>query len=294
MLVARHQTHLFCDDPPTVTQPEIVNVASVSQRSPFRYPGGKTWLVPEVLRWLKGKRSRPSEFVELFAGGGIVGLTVAIEQLAKHVVMVELDPDVAAVWKTILSDDAEWLAKKILSFEITLANALRALSVSPKSTRHRAFQTILRNRVNHGGILAPGSGVLKYGENGKGVASRWYPQTLAKRIRCIYNVRDRIQFIEGDAFKVLAEFSQREDVAYFIDPPYTAPGKRAGRRLYAFNEVDHELLFAKLSDVRGDFMLTYDDAESIRQMAARHKFKINEVPMKSTHHAKMVELLICP
>lgn len=24
----------------------VVNVASVPQRSPFRYPGGKTWLVP--------------------------------------------------------------------------------------------------------------------------------------------------------------------------------------------------------------------------------------------------------
>ena len=24
----------------------IVNVASVPQRSPFRYPGGKTWLIP--------------------------------------------------------------------------------------------------------------------------------------------------------------------------------------------------------------------------------------------------------
>jgi len=25
----------------------IVNVAMVPQRSPFRYPGGKTWLIPE-------------------------------------------------------------------------------------------------------------------------------------------------------------------------------------------------------------------------------------------------------
>ena len=29
-----------------------VNVASVPQRSPFRYPGGKTWLVPHIRRWL--------------------------------------------------------------------------------------------------------------------------------------------------------------------------------------------------------------------------------------------------
>ena len=26
----------------------VVNVACVKQRSPFSYPGGKTWLVPDV------------------------------------------------------------------------------------------------------------------------------------------------------------------------------------------------------------------------------------------------------
>ena len=100
------------------TSPErrrVVNVASVKQRSPFRYPGGKTWLVPDVTLWLSRKHRQPCHFVELFAGGGIVGLTVAAEGLADHVTMIELDPDVAAVWHTIFSDDAEWLACRILT-----------------------------------------------------------------------------------------------------------------------------------------------------------------------------------
>jgi DNA adenine methylase len=70
----------------------VVNVASVKQRSPFRYPGGKTWLVPEVTLWLSRKHRRPGHFVELFAGGGIVGLTVAAEGLADHVTMIKLAP----------------------------------------------------------------------------------------------------------------------------------------------------------------------------------------------------------
>ncbi|MDQ3584451.1 MAG: DNA adenine methylase [Acidobacteriota bacterium] len=61
---------------------QVVNVAAVPQRSPFRYPGGKTWLVPRIRQWLK---QRPAEFIEPFAGGGIVGLTVAAENLAAHV-----------------------------------------------------------------------------------------------------------------------------------------------------------------------------------------------------------------
>jgi hypothetical protein len=45
---------------------KIVNVASVPHRSPFRYPGGKTWLVPRVRRWLLSPPKRPNEFIELF------------------------------------------------------------------------------------------------------------------------------------------------------------------------------------------------------------------------------------
>src|SRR3990170_5372734 len=99
----------------------IVNVASVTQLSPFRYPGGKTWLVPRVIKWLQS-RARVTEFVEPFAGGAIVSLTVADQELANHVTMAEKDEQVAAVWKTVLEGDAQWLADEIVGFELTYEN----------------------------------------------------------------------------------------------------------------------------------------------------------------------------
>lgn len=98
---------------------KLVNVASVPQRSPFRYPGGKTWLQPRIRSWMNSLRVRPKVFIEPFAGGGSIGLTVAFENLAQHVVLCELDRQVAAVWETILLGEAEWLAGRILSFELT-------------------------------------------------------------------------------------------------------------------------------------------------------------------------------
>lgn len=83
----------------------VVNVASVPQRSPFRYPGGKTWLIPRIRQWLGSLPQRPAELIEPFAGGAIVSLTVTAEGLADHVTMVELDDAVAAVWQTIIHDD---------------------------------------------------------------------------------------------------------------------------------------------------------------------------------------------
>ena len=271
----------------------IVNVASVPQRSPFRYPGGKTWLVPRVRQWLRAQPTRPGLLLEPFAGGGIVSLTAAFERLADRVHMVELDPQVAAVWQTILSGDAAWLGEAIVNFSLTPDRALAALAETCEETRCAAFRTILKNRINRGGILAPGAGIIKHGENGKGLASRWYPETLRRRILEIAVQRGRIEFEMGDGIAALRRHADRADVIYFIDPPYTAGAtKSAGSRLYRHSALDHEQLFQVAATLAGDFLMTYDNAPGVRALAEKHGFDTLPIPMKNTHHAEMTELLI--
>jgi len=265
-----------------------VNVASVPQRSPFRYPGGKTWLVPYIRSWLGGKAKPPSILVEPFAGGAIVGLTAGFENLASHVVLVENDANVASVWEAILTGQAEWLAHRIMQFDLTRDMVLEVLRREPITLRERAFATILRNRVQRGGIMAPGAGLVKGGENGRGLCSRWYPLTLARRIREIAQLRHRFSFIEGDALDVIRRYADVEDAAFFVDPPYTI----AARRLYAQWQVDHRALFGLLSEVRGDVLLTYDNTREIASLAREAGFQTEAVAMKNTHHARMTELLI--
>ncbi|MFN8444320.1 MAG: DNA adenine methylase [Caldilineaceae bacterium] len=277
---------------PVQEKPSIVNVASVPQRSLFRYPGGKTWLVPYIRRWLTSQPVPLNKFFEPFAGGAIVGLTVAFEKLASHVTLVELDEQVAAVWQTILRGEAEWLAQRIISFEMSPERVDEELAKSAESTDELAFQTILKNRVNRGGILAPGAGKVKQGENGKGLASRWYPSTLRQRILDIIAIRERISFLQADGISVIEQHVQQPATAFFIDPPYTAGGKRAGSRLYRYSEIDHQKLFHVVSEVKGDFLMTYDDAPEVRALARQYNFDTQLVPMKSTHHAEMFELLI--
>jgi len=272
---------------------KIVNVASVPHRSPFRYPGGKTWLVPYIRRWIGSQPNSPVEhFFEPFAGGGIVSLTVAAENLANHVTMVELDEDIAAVWRSILEGQAEWLAERILHFEMTQPMVDSVLEHKPSSLREKAFQTILRNRVNHGGIMANGAGRIKFGENGKGIKSRWYPQTLKKRIMQIAQIREKINFIQGDGFEILQKNETNASALFFIDPPYTVAGKKAGTRLYRHAEVNHSKLFELAGQLSGDFLMTYDNAEGVRDLANKYRFDTHIIAMKNTHNAKMTELLI--
>lgn len=269
-----------------------MNVAMVPQRSPFRYPGGKTWLVPRLRAWLANRATPPASFIEPFAGGGIISLTVAFERLAQHVIMVELDAQVAAVWHTIINGDAAWLAERIASFALSAEQVAAVLDEPAVTVPDRAFQTIVKNRVNRGGILAQGAGKVKYGENGKGLHSRWYPQTLKQRILDILSIRERISFIEGDGLEVMHTHLSRRDAVFFIDPPYTAGGKRAGSRLYTHAELNHEALFGLAAQLSGDFLMTYDCADELYELARQHNFDTQLVAMKSTHHAEMNELLI--
>ncbi|NEQ85826.1 MAG: DNA adenine methylase, partial [Moorea sp. SIO2I5] len=142
--------------------------------------------------------------------------------------------------------------------------------------------------VNRGGILADGASFMKNGENGKGITSRWYPQTLKKRILSIAEIKTKIKFIAGDGFEVCEQNYHRNDAIYFIDPPYL----KAGRRLYRYSAVDHEALFKLASKLEGDFLMSYDNTEETRDLASRYEFAIQPIAMKNTHHAKKTELLI--
>lgn len=271
----------------------VVNVAQVRQLSPFRYPGGKTWLIPEIKKWLRSIGYRPTVFVEPFAGGSIASLTAAIFSLADKVVMVERDDNVAAVWEAIL-DNAEWLCKRIQEFKVTYENVTEVLNRNGTSTQDVAFQSLLRNWTQRGGIMAPGASLVKDGENGKGLLSRWYPETLVDRIRTIYHYRKKIEFVHGDGFPIIEQHLGNPMAAFFIDPPYTAGGSRAGRRLYLHNDVDHEHLFNLLSKAAGRFLMTYDDAGEVIALTEKHNFNLDRVPMKNTHHVLKYELLITP
>ena len=69
---------------------------------------------------------------------------------------------------------------------------------------------------------------------------------------------------------MIDRFSNEAHASFFIDPPYTAAGKRAGRRLYKHHELDHELLLKKSSQVKGDVVLTYDNTTEIKELAAKY------------------------
>ena len=129
---------------------------------------------------------------------------------------------------------------------------------------------------------------MRNGENGRGIKSRWYPETLEKRLVDLHHLHAHIDFQAGDGIEYMRSNANEEGFVWFIDPPYTV----AGRRLYLHSQVDHTELFRVTSDLRGPFLMTYDDSLQIRELSAKYGFHVRQVAMKNSHHTVMKELLI--
>ena len=268
---------------------ELPNVAAVPQYSPFRYPGGKSRWYELIKAWVE--HVSPSRFVEPFAGGAHAGLAVAYEKwgrkIVDEVVLIERDENVAAVWETIFNGEADWLVQRIGEFEMSREAAENVIKGENGSIEEQAFAMIVHNRVSRGGVTAPGAGWLNDGENGEGLSSRWYPGTLTDRIEKLSEVRDRVNFIEGDAFERMPQYQNASD-ALFIDPPYPD----AGGRLYDHSDVDHDRIFMLACRSTGPVLLTYDDSEEVKNLVEKYNLEYEEAIVPTTHHREKTELLI--
>lgn len=273
-----------------------VNVSAVPQRSPLRYPGGKTWLVPHIRVWLGTSETAAETLAEPFAGGGIVSLTAVMEGLVQQCLMSEIDGEVAAFWQAALHHNDALIAK-VRAFTPSRENVERIARTTPCEILDRGFRTLVLNRTRRGGILAEGAALNRSGENGKGVASRWYPVTIEQRLRAIADHRTAIDFRYADGMTLLEQLLLSDNIKripVFVDPPYTAGGKRAGQRLYNHNCIDHTRLFAMLAGSSANFLMTYDESPEILELIDHHGFHAVRVVMKNTHHAKISELVITP
>jgi site-specific DNA-adenine methylase len=135
--------------------PKPVNVASVPHRSPFRYPGGKTWFIPRLREWLKSKPTKPNLLIEPFAGGGIVSLTTACENLAQTTLMVEIDSEID---HDLLFQKCSHLAGDfIMTYdnsgdvkELAQKYSLQYKPISMKSTHHANMTELVIGKTSRG------------------------------------------------------------------------------------------------------------------------------------------------
>lgn len=238
--------------------------------SPLRYPGGKS----KIIDFLSGqfRKKQMHTFIEVFAGGASVGLSLLQAGLIQHLVLNDTDPGVHAFWETV-KEGPEKLLIRLAEKDPTLDDFRHAQEVLDQPEGYSpdalAWSELVCNRLGYSGITKAGP---LGGWNGtqQQLLARWNAKALGKRIRTIHAMADWITVMRLDAKELLeqsAYWDQRSTC--FIDPPYVDQGGRLYREF--FTQEDHEDLAWMINSLYqgfpgADIIITYDECELVRNL----------------------------
>ena len=225
--------------------------------SPLRYPGGKGRLSRFVAALITQQPTPAVRYVEPFAGGAGVALSLLYQEYVDEVVLNDLDRGVAAFWRSVFDHTEEFIG---------LVRACRP-TVDQWHAQHErytnktgddvelGFATFFLNRTNRSGILTarPIGGFDQSGQ--WGITARYDAETLAQRIERIAGYRTRVTVCEQDGI-ALAKLTVKDACTFvYADPPYL--DKADDLYLNTLTWKDHHLLARHLNRADGWF-LTYD------------------------------------
>ncbi len=199
-------------------------------------------------------------YVEPFAGGASLALSLLFKGLVSEIHLNDLDPAIYAFWHSILTRNKDFL-QLVNETPVTPDEWLRQKSIysSGPSAGEFAlgFATFFLNRTNHSGILNGGMIGGKKQSGSWKIDARFNRLELQRRISLIGNLKDQIHLSSEDAIEFLRDKDFDSNSLIYLDPPYY----RSGRRLYMsfYKPSDHLELRNCIMELKSPWVTSYDD-----------------------------------
>jgi len=246
-------------------------------KSFFGYPGGKSRLAARFEKDGFFESLFPiSSYVEPFAGGFSMGLTLLKSCGPFPVWLNDIDQDVMALWRAALRHTDEF-CERVATAKVTLDTFydIQKRILNPQASRgtllDRALDKLVVHKLSYSNMgekaATPVGG--KNQKNADGSKKkwkfdvRWNPQSICGSIR-------RVAKTVGDCFKLdsLSVFDLLlripDSALVYLDPPYVGAGEKCYK--HYFTEDDHENLAKALRGARWRWFMTYDDSELVREL----------------------------
>ena len=239
--------------------------------TPLRYPGGKTAFAPYISSLMQINGLAGGHYMELYAGGAGVALSLLYEGLVEHVHINDYDPAVSAFWiaATKHNDD---LLELLNDTPITMKQwyKWRAILRGEKEGNvvEQGFATLFLSRTNRSGILKGGVTGGKEQQGQYKMDARFKKPVLSQKIIKIGKYANKISVHGKDALELLRDCDHllpRNSLIY-LDPPYYGKGQGLYRNYY--NHADHLAIAHAIrnKNFKHRWIVTYDDVPQIREM----------------------------
>lgn len=242
-----------------------MTLAPFPHPSPLRYPGGKGKIANFVKLVFLENELLGGEYVEPYAGGASVALSLLYEDYASHVHINDINRSVHAFWSAVLND-TDALCARITRTQLSVREWRRQRAVQAADAPDPidlAFSTFVLNRTNRSGIIANGGIIGGLDQSGPWkLDARYNVDELVRRIRKVARFRDRITLTNDDAADMLERWtSEPSNALVYLDPPYYLKGDSLYENFY---EHEHHVAIARLvRRLRARWIVSYDAAPEI-------------------------------
>ncbi len=243
--------------------------------SPLRYPGGKGKLAEFVKLVFERNELRDAYYVEPYAGGASVALSLLFCDYASKIIINDFDKSIYAFWYSVLNKTDE-LCKLILDTNININVWLQQREIQKYKDESEllilGFSTFYLNRTNRSGIISAGV-IGGYNQNGDyKIDARFNKKDLISRIQNIGKQKNRILLYNLDAIELIGQISSNlpEKTLIYFDPPYYLKGKQ----LYVnhYKHEDHLLVSKMINGIsKHKWIVSYDNEKEIKDLYKENK-----------------------
>ncbi len=238
--------------------------------SPLRYPGGKGKITNFIKLLFLENDLLGSEYVEVYAGGASVALSLLFEEFASHVHINDLNRSVHCFWHVALSRPDD-LCRRILETEVSPSewHRQKAIQIADDADElDLAFSTFFLNRTSRSGILEGGmiGGVDQTGY--WKVDARYNKRDLVRRVHKIGRFASRISVTRLDGADYIRNVlpSIRDGFVY-LDPPYFEKGQRLYENFYKYE--DHAEIAGLVRAMKSpNWVVSYDCVPELLELYA--------------------------
>lgn len=271
-------------------------MSSNFNKTPLRYPGGKSKLTPFILEMLV-ENNISGHYVEPYAGGAGVGIQLLLSRKVNHIHLNDSDFGIYAFWHSVLNKNEEF-CQMISEASMTVKEWRRQQGIFKKGDRRKklelGFSLFYLNRCNRSGILNAGViGGLDQTGNYK-MDARFSRNDLIRRIETIGLFKDKISISNFDAEYYIQNYIPNlpeGDTLVYLDPPYYEKGSDLYPNHY--DKSDHKQLAKVIQkEIRHKWVLSYDGVPEILDLYKKRRHFIYDLQYSVAKSYKGKEVFV--
>ena len=262
--------------------------------SPLRYPGGKNKISPFVKLIIDKSGLTNITYVEPFAGGAGVALSLLFSGTVNHIVINDYDKCIYSVWRAILNDTNEFI-KLIKDTDVTIEEWHRQkdiyLTQNNKYSLELAFATFFLNRTNRSGILKARP-IGGFNQNGNYlIDARFNKENLIQRIFDIADKKNQISLFNKDIRSFFKSYLPKyENVFLYLDPPYYKKGQELYKNF--FTDKDHQEIAECVKQLTCNWIITYDNTAEITKLYEEQQCGFFDLSYSLANNLRASELIV--